>query len=170
MISNHCDSWLLLQPFIFLFPQTPPSLLLTCPFTGRCLPFSRGTHVSVFLCQHQLPAAQCPYLASCLSFFFKPLFLERGFWQALLLPLCYNNRGSSKEKCWSLAQGDSSCNQCNFLRSNAVEASPFIDEACSSCSYVGTLKGLYPPQSLELSTSGCVCAPGSLHSALHSLG
>lgn len=36
MISNHCDSCLLLQPFIFLFPQTPPSPLHSQHAYGGC--------------------------------------------------------------------------------------------------------------------------------------
>ena len=124
--------------------------------TVLSLPFSWGAHVSVFLCQHQLPVAQCPYLASCLSFFFRPLFLEGDFWQALLLLLCYNNRGSSKEKCWSLAWGDSSCNQCHFLRFITMEASHFIDDACSSCSDVGAL-GILTQPAVLLSYSITAC-------------
>lgn len=136
MIAGCCSS-LSFSSSLRLLPAY--SLRVPSLDTVVSLLFSWGAHVSVFPCQHQLPAAQCPYLASCLSFFFRPLFLEGGFWQALLFLLCYNNRGSSKEKGWSLAWGYSSCNQCHFLRFNTTEASHFIDEACSSCSDAGTL-------------------------------
>lgn len=65
MMSNHCDSWLLLQPFIFLFPQTPPSLLLTCPFTGHCGKFAFLLGTSCLCISLPAPAASSSMHISC---------------------------------------------------------------------------------------------------------
>lgn len=65
MISNHWESWLLLQPLIFLFPQTPPSFLLTRPLAGYRAKFAFLPESSRLRISLPAPAARSPTPVSC---------------------------------------------------------------------------------------------------------